>query len=604
MRKSTLELKHTFSEFYGLLLIVILFTSCTHSLVRDFSRRHSCPRRDTRTSSTSNGYTKVSGCGKTEYYDCRSGKCSLSTAAFQEDVALVKDPSSPVKRSSASVDGKDGSSRLGVQIGLGNQGALLRLMASLDKDPRHVGIEVSSARSYRSGGDVECELQIMTGSGLLDLPSTQHEVRGSKRYMRLKIPRRIFYAIAASDYIVVRACDQRWPLERSQLNSVRRFALALEEEIAIRKREGKLSATALGAPADGWLPWKPPSNKPAPAKTKPIKPDVLFKQLQPSVYTVDVKAISGSSQGSAVAVTSRRLLTNCHVLEGATSLILRTGEFELKAKFVASDPNSDRCVLELVDGEVKPVDGVRPFDDLKVGEQVFALGAPMGLEHTFSEGIVSAKRFSGQAAFIQTTAPISPGSSGGGLFDSAGNLVGITTLTAPGRERLNQALNFAIAADRFWIPGSIDPRDTNEKKKEKKVAKQFDPDINLQVGTIRLRLAGDVSKSKTHLLLMLQRDLDQERWNRCKLKLSSRVRDDAYKTHYRIRDNDKEQTESVELKLPLTQLKAWSAKKDARIYLCGREYVRLDSDNAKKVREAIARFEQLIKGAQSSDDKP
>lgn len=53
---------------------------------------------------------------------------------------------------------------------------------------------------------------------------------------------------------------------------------------------------------------------------------------------------------------------------------------------------------------------------------------------------------------MQTTAPISPGSSGGGLFDARGNLVGITTLVLVGREHMNQALNFAIPADAFWQP--------------------------------------------------------------------------------------------------------------------------------------------------------
>ena len=54
--------------------------------------------------------------------------------------------------------------------------------------------------------------------------------------------------------------------------------------------------------------------------------------------------------------------------------------------------------------------------------------------------------------FVQTTAPISPGSSGGGLFDARGNLVGITTLVLVGREHMNQALDLAIPADSFWQP--------------------------------------------------------------------------------------------------------------------------------------------------------
>jgi S1-C subfamily serine protease len=54
--------------------------------------------------------------------------------------------------------------------------------------------------------------------------------------------------------------------------------------------------------------------------------------------------------------------------------------------------------------------------------------------------------------YIQTTAPISPGSSGGGLLDARGNLIGITTAVLVGKKQINQSLNFAIAADSFWQP--------------------------------------------------------------------------------------------------------------------------------------------------------
>jgi S1-C subfamily serine protease len=98
------------------------------------------------------------------------------------------------------------------------------------------------------------------------------------------------------------------------------------------------------------------------------------------------------------------------------------------------------------------VAGVRTYDSLEVGEPVYTLGAPVGLELTLSNGIISGRREEQGRHFVQTTAPISPGSSGGGLFDARGNLVGVTTLVLVGREHLNQALNFAIAADAFWQP--------------------------------------------------------------------------------------------------------------------------------------------------------
>ncbi|MDD3445797.1 MAG: trypsin-like peptidase domain-containing protein, partial [Zavarzinia sp.] len=72
-----------------------------------------------------------------------------------------------------------------------------------------------------------------------------------------------------------------------------------------------------------------------------------------------------------------------------------------------------------------------------------------GLDLTLGEGLVSSKRRHEGQQYVQTSAPISPGSSGGGLFDNRGNLIGITTFML----RDTQNLNFAIAAEEFLRPG-------------------------------------------------------------------------------------------------------------------------------------------------------
>jgi hypothetical protein len=77
---------------------------------------------------------------------------------------------------------------------------------------------------------------------------------------------------------------------------------------------------------------------------------------------------------------------------------------------------------------------------------VYTVGAPSGLDLTLGEGLVSSLRTHNGYRYIQTTAPISAGSSGGGLFDSSGNLIGITTFLI----RDAQNLNFAVAASDFW----------------------------------------------------------------------------------------------------------------------------------------------------------
>jgi S1-C subfamily serine protease len=153
-----------------------------------------------------------------------------------------------------------------------------------------------------------------------------------------------------------------------------------------------------------------------------------------------------------VAVSKTELLTNCHVVQGAQKLTLKQNKWQVEAELVRADPATDRCVLEVEGGNLTPVRGVRAYDDLEVGEPTYTLGAPSGLQLTLSNGILSGLREVEKRSFVQTTAPISPGSPGGGLFDARPNAIGITTLVLQGRERLNQSLNFAIPADSFWEP--------------------------------------------------------------------------------------------------------------------------------------------------------
>ena len=177
----------------------------------------------------------------------------------------------------------------------------------------------------------------------------------------------------------------------------------------------------------------------------------LYQKLSPSVLLVAAKRAVGFAQGSGVAISPTLVLTNCHVVEGAQKVTLIQQQKEWPAVLKQSDPKGDRCVLEAAGASFSPIAGVRAYADLKVGEPLYALGAPSGLDLSLTDGILSARREHEGVRYVQTTTPISPGSSGGGLFDARGNLVGITTLTFVGEKQLNQALNFAIA-EMFWSP--------------------------------------------------------------------------------------------------------------------------------------------------------
>jgi hypothetical protein len=179
-----------------------------------------------------------------------------------------------------------------------------------------------------------------------------------------------------------------------------------------------------------------------------LEPTQVFDKVSPSVWIV--RTFDGNErpvgQGSAVVIGPGRLITNCHVLAKSKQVMVRRRNVMYEAKLEHADAPRDLCMLQ-VEGFGAPAVEVRRVSEVKVGEKVFAIGNPRGLEVTLSEGLISGLRgeWADGSHVVQTTAPISPGSSGGGLFDAEGRLVGITTF----QRRDSQNINFALPAD--WI---------------------------------------------------------------------------------------------------------------------------------------------------------
>jgi S1-C subfamily serine protease len=268
----------------------------------------------------------------------------------------------------------------------------------------------------------------------------------------LGLSRDVMRDLGASSQVGVRACAERWSLDDKQLHELHGFVARYEEELAWKDPPRHGGAGGKHPPAGGWPAWQPLASSSVAVAGAPLAGTELFQKLSPSVLRVEGKLASGYSLGSAVAVTPTLLITNCHVIEGALKVSVKQAKQTWPAKVKHSDPLKDRCVLEVPDAVFTPIAGVRPFMDLKVGEQLYTLGNPNGLDLTLADGILSALREEDGVRYVQTTAPISPGSSGGGLFDARGNLVGVTTLVVVGKEHLNQSLNFAIAAESYWTP--------------------------------------------------------------------------------------------------------------------------------------------------------
>lgn len=138
------------------------------------------------------------------------------------------------------------------------------------------------------------------------------------------------------------------------------------------------------------------------------------------------------AQGSGFLISADGLvLTNAHVVDGAKEVTVKLSDHrEYKAKVLGSDKTSDIAVLK-IDAHNLPIVTLGNSDKLGVGDYVLAIGEPFGLEETATAGIVSAKGRSlpgdGYVPFIQTDAAVNPGNSGGPLFDSGGQVVGINS---------------------------------------------------------------------------------------------------------------------------------------------------------------------------------
>ncbi len=149
------------------------------------------------------------------------------------------------------------------------------------------------------------------------------------------------------------------------------------------------------------------------------------------------------------------LMTNFHVIEGETQISIevyhqQNGQLERKTykqvRIVAMNKFADLALLKIEDKDAPKFKFIQvgSADALAVGERVFAIGSPLGLERTVTEGILSTKtRQLGGDLYLQTTAQINPGNSGGPLFNLNGEVVGVTNM----KITFGEGLGFAIPSE-------------------------------------------------------------------------------------------------------------------------------------------------------------
>ncbi len=200
---------------------------------------------------------------------------------------------------------------------------------------------------------------------------------------------------------------------------------------------------------------------PAPTVTAPlveVDPDLLITEpaaavaasLGPSVVQVE----TNRGQGSGVVYADGLILTNHHVIEGATQVRVRADDGRVfETEVLGSDPRNDIAVLSAADSDL-PVAAIGSSAALQPGQVTVAIGSPFQLQQTVTAGIVSSvnrpipNRGGTVTAMIQTDAPINPGNSGGALANINGELVGInTSIRTDGTSNTNAGIGFAVPID-------------------------------------------------------------------------------------------------------------------------------------------------------------
>jgi serine protease Do len=224
------------------------------------------------------------------------------------------------------------------------------------------------------------------------------------------------------------------------------------------------------------------AKQPAATKTGPATEAAEIAEIRPGFYSTPGRSASAQNVRDLVSLIGEAvvqvrtpsglgsgfiinedgfLMTNFHVIEGETQISVevyhqKNGELARtsykQVRIIAMNKFEDLALLKIEDKDAPKFKHVLlgSADAVSVGERVFAIGSPLGLERTVTEGILSTKtRQLGGALYLQTTAQINPGNSGGPLFNLRGEVIGVTNM----KITFGEGLGFAIPAEsvRFFL---------------------------------------------------------------------------------------------------------------------------------------------------------
>ncbi|GEM_PF-4392278 len=186
----------------------------------------------------------------------------------------------------------------------------------------------------------------------------------------------------------------------------------------------------------------------------------VFRNISGAVVRIYSESGSGriENQGSGIILKSRKwLITNAHVLGSGNYIYAgHQGNYFKLDSVLLLDHQSDIMILRIGEksgiNQLKDVPDLKVFDSdkIRIGQRIYAIGSPLGFENTISEGLVSGIRpgSDSSVSYIQISAPVSSGSSGGAVVDARGRLLGITSRVFTGDAVQN--INFAIPVNQVF----------------------------------------------------------------------------------------------------------------------------------------------------------
>lgn len=230
---------------------------------------------------------------------------------------------------------------------------------------------------------------------------------------------------------------------------------------------------------------------------------------------------SGNHEGSGFAIGTNMVVTNAHVIGNQKNIILQSYDgHEYRAGIYLIDNTFDIAILSVENADFVPLE-IGNSDELKVGDDIYAIGTPNNMEYTLTKGVVSSlNRKIGSYKYIQIDAAINSGNSGGPLLTDDGKVVGVNSLKVSDAEGIGLAIpitdvvtfirnNGIVINDKNVVDGEIPfipEKDSKDKSKDKKEAYSLTDSSDSMITFLLILLCISVALNVILIILLFYRN--------------------------------------------------------------------------------------------------